>query len=362
MAGRRKNTDRGTQGVFLRGDIYHIAYALPDGTIKRESSKSKNKTDAVKLYQKRKFEVAERKYQGQSKRMPIAVFLDDYFIPTYQNQRQWETSRKYHVQIIKNTFGKILLSDFTPQLLLKWKAEQRKTIKASSFNRKLVTLRLVFQLARKHKFITPEHLAELLETKTEPENKDRVRFLSNDELLRLMEVMQNKDAELLQMFVVSINTGLRKGNVFGLKWQWVDFDNQVIIVPAEAYKTKKPFVCHLNDAVMEVLKERLSVKNDKIPYVFYRPQTSDCWKSKQNVWTRIRKIAKVDDFHWHDLRHTFASYLVLRGVNLRTVQELCGHSNIKMTTRYAHLNDEIRKSAVETLNIKIENTQKNAQC
>jgi integrase len=86
-----------------------------------------------------------------------------------------------------------------------------------------------------------------------------------------------------------------------------------------------------------------------IPYVFYNPITGKPFQDTKNSFNRACKKAKITDFHFHDLRHTFASHLVMEGIDITTVKELLGHKTLTMTLRYAHLAPSHKVGAVDLL-------------
>ena len=113
--------------------------------------------------------------------------------------------------------------------------------------------------------------------------------------------------------------------------------------------------------LVDLLKQipRLVGRNGASPYVFNNPDTGTRWIDIKKGWGSALKVSGVRDFTFHDLRHTFASRLVQRGVSLKAVQELLGHSNIKTTMRYAHLAPDNLRSAVEVLSERVKSSGSN---
>jgi len=173
------------------------------------------------------------------------------------------------------------------------------------------------------------------------ENESRHRFLSEDEEKRIREAFVADVHEW--EFDLALNTGMRRGEQFGLKWKDVNWDAQQLTVRG------KTGVRHVtaNAEALAALRKMQQITGST-PYV--SPDRDEDHVRDWRRWLEDAvKKAGVDNFHWHDLRHTFASRLVMKGVDIRTVQTLLGHKNITMTMRYAHLSTDHRHAAVAKL-------------
>lgn len=177
----------------------------------------------------------------------------------------------------------------------------------------------------------------------EPEG--RVRFLTEGEEKRLREVMSPEDWALVAF---ALHTGLRRGEQFGLKWRYVDMDNGVLTIPRS--KSGETRHVQLNEEAVRILRGLGSWMTS--PWVFPSPSPARA-KDAQNFYNRTflpaLQRAGIQGAVWHTLRHTFASRLVMAGVDLRTVQELMGHKDISMTIRYSHLSPGHLREAVGRL-------------
>lgn len=139
---------------------------------------------------------------------------------------------------------------------------------------------------------------------------------------------------LMPMVLVAMNTGLRRGELFGLRWADVNLAGKVLIVTAATAKSQKTRHVPLNSEALDVLKRWKKQGGDGLVFPSSGGGRLD---NIQSSWGAITAAAKLDDFRFHDLRHDFASKLVMAGVDLNTVRELLGHGDIKMTLRYVHL-------------------------
>jgi integrase len=148
--------------------------------------------------------------------------------------------------------------------------------------------------------------------------------------------------------MVSLLTGIRRNSVFSLEWRDINFADRIIFVRADISKTQEYYVS-MSDLTFETLSlwHKQSKQTSPHDLVFPSPKTGQKLDNCNNGWEALLKRAGIENFRWHDMRHDFASRLVMRGVDLNTVRELLGHSDLKMTLRYAHLAPENKLQAVK---------------
>jgi site-specific recombinase XerD len=177
------------------------------------------------------------------------------------------------------------------------------------------------------------------------ENNARIRFLSTEEELVLRRVVEEKYVQHLPELGVALHTGLRLSEQYSLTWDCVDFGRRTLTIPL----SKNGAMRHvpLNDEALSALKEARLCSNGE-PHVFLNRYGKRLSSPREWFEPAVR-AAGLNDFTWHCLRHTFASRLVMAGVDLRTVQELMGHKTIQMTVRYAHLAPKHQLAAVQRL-------------
>jgi integrase len=170
----------------------------------------------------------------------------------------------------------------------------------------------------------------------------RIRYLKDEEEIRLFEALQ--DCEWLRNIVIfALNTGMRRGEIFGLQWFDVDFTRQVLKV--RYTKNGKDRAIPMNQTVRELLSSMPKTNE----YVFASPKTGGKLTDLKKKFQAARKKAKLEDFRFHDIRHTFATRMGDAGVDIFTLAELLGHSDIRITKRYAHGTEENKRQAVEKL-------------
>lgn len=180
------------------------------------------------------------------------------------------------------------------------------------------------------------------------ESKGRVRFLDDDERSRLLAACK-LHADLYLAVVLALTTGARQAEIMTLRWGQIDFRRQVITLS----KTKNgetrsiPLVGEAFTLLQERAKVR-SLTDDRIFPPMFRAKTAECLNLR-TPWEDALKAAAITDFHWHDLRHTAASYLAMSGVSLVEIAKVLGHRTLAMVARYAHLSDEHIVSTGEKL-------------
>ena len=152
------------------------------------------------------------------------------------------------------------------------------------------------------------------------------------------------------MIVLAVHTGLRRGNLLSLRWDHIDFVTSRIRL-TDSTKNRSTLAIPLNDTAIETLNA-LKKKSDDSQYVFphFEGQLAgEAIRDIQNGWKTALTHAGITNFRWHDLRHCFASWLLMKGVDLAVVQKVLGHRNIRMTLRYAHLSPQYLSDQVRVL-------------
>ena len=153
---------------------------------------------------------------------------------------------------------------------------------------------------------------------------------------------------LKPMVLLALNTGCRRGELFNLRWTDINFVGRILTVVGATAKSGKTRHIPLNDEAFSVLQKWYAQRKDS--ELVFPSHDGGRMDNISTSWERLMKDAKIKNFRFHDCRHDFASKLVMAGVDLNTVRELLGHSDIKMTLRYAHLAPQKLAAAVATLN------------
>src|SRR5262249_18072729 len=182
--------------------------------------------------------------------------------------------------------------------------------------------------------------------------KGRTRFLSEQEIVRLLEACsQPKNKHLRAIVVLAINTGMRKGEIIGLTWERVDLTRDMgFWATLTLYDTKngEPRGVPLNKQAVAALSSVEPDVSKRVGKVFKRSNGDD-YGAIRTSWELAMKRAGIENFRFHDLRHTCASYLTMRGRPMKEIQEVLGHKSLAMTLKYSHLSPKHLRTAVESL-------------
>ncbi|HEY2456326.1 MAG TPA: site-specific integrase, partial [Candidatus Acidoferrum sp.] len=184
------------------------------------------------------------------------------------------------------------------------------------------------------------------------ENNSRVRWLTpaEEEVLRNVLEAKREWVEHLPEFNLAINTGLRRGDMYRrLRWENVNLELRILSIPRS--KNGETQHVRLNRAAVAAL-EIFRLRGNGVGAVVRNAQGEPLLSRPDHWFKPAVREAKIENFHWHDLRHTFASRLIMRGASLRAVQEALGHKGIAMTLRYSHLSPEYQQGVVELLDEK----------
>ena len=231
------------------------------------------------------------------------------------------------------------LAAITASRISECKGHRLSTVSGATVNRSLALLRHLLRLAREEW----ELLDGVPRIRMEREAEGRLRWLTPEEATRLLSACRDsRNADLTDLVEFALFTGMRRGEVLGLTWERVDRARGVVLLDGTSTKSRRRREVPLNSRADAVLARRGS-KSTGLVFGTHR------WDHFRTAWNLAVERAKLMDFHFHDLRHTFASWAVQRGATLQEVKDLLGHSSLAMVMRYAHLSPEHLRTAVARL-------------
>jgi integrase len=330
--------DQAERGIYRRGRTWYIRFADADGRIRAERV-GPSKALALKVVAKRRTEVAERRF------FPAASVTFDELIADAIAQARRDHVLKHPTKRFRDDRYRLAgewfegrrAASITPEEISVQLSRHCRTI--ATANRYRVALSHAFKLALQNRK-AQENPASLVPLKKE--NNTRVRFLEPEEEQRLRAAIRRLMPERELEFELALYTGLRWEEQYALRWQDVDLARSEITLP----ETKSGVRQHvrLNAAARRALG-RLRANAGAAELVC----PAQTYNQHRYWWDRIRREAKVRDFRWHDLRHTFASRLVMAGASILEVNKLLRHETLQTTMKYAHLSDARLQRAVERL-------------
>jgi integrase len=308
----------------------------------------------------------------------LRSFLDEDYAPWVQTHRKTGSASVARIEACFRGFLDLKLADITPQRVERWRSKRlEEESKPASVNRDASALRSALTKAVEWGQIADHPLRALKPLKLD--NSRIVRYLTDDEERRLLKALDTREeglrrgrdnanqwrrerdyAELPNLYkvpyadhlkpmvLVSINTGIRQGELFQLRWADVDLQRADLAIEGSNAKSGKTRHISLNEYALAAFKNWQKQQPEDADLVFPAP-TGGRFDNVAKAWKGVLATAKIEKFRWHDLRHHFASRLVMEGVALNTVRHLLGHSDLDMTLRYAHLAPEHTAAAVAKL-------------
>ncbi|VVN47565.1 site-specific integrase [Pseudomonas fluorescens] len=307
----------------------------------------------------------------------LRQFIDDTYMPWFKTHHK---GHEKTLHTLDNNFEAIMaqrLDAITGRDLDQIRTGWMKSgNKPSTVNRKMGSISGLFSRAVEWEYIGAHPMDKLRALKVD--TMGLVRYLGADETKRLREALDARQDEaraeretankwradrgkelmpsllelpftdhLKPMVLVSLNTGMRRGELFDLKWSAVSFQTKTITAAGATTKTSDTRHIPMNKETFGVLED-WKKQAGKSQYVF-PSQAGGRLEDVKSAWLNLLERANIEGFRWHDMRHDFASRLVMAGVPLNTIRDLLGHADIKMTLRYAHLAPDSKAAAVELI-------------
>jgi integrase len=336
-----KAHDRGTQILRAdegrqRGDWW-IRWECLHGHLhrKRVGPKSLAQTDSEKHRIERPCPARRPKPVPQLLTDVIAEYLEHN-----QSKRSWKDDAR-HGKRWNERFRGRTLEEITTGDLQRIRTERVAKVKPATVNREFALLRRVFNVAIRDGKTERNPVAKLGMLK---EPSGRVRYLTDDEEKVLMKALAT-DADR-QRVTVLLQTGLRKSEFLGLRWKDIDLKAGVLTIP----RSKNGETRHvpLTSTVRAIIGNLPRALN-RSALVFPNGEGKRDLRWPEKIFPKAVADAAIDDFRFHDLRHTFASRLAMENVDLLTIRDLGGWKTLSMVQRYSHLSPSHRQTAIERL-------------
>lgn len=330
---------RSTSGRFWGIDYY-------DGNKRRREIVATSKGEAKKILAARRLQRirGEQELHPPIRRLSFGQFVQRYREYAKTNKRGFYNER-YRLNQLANRFRNRELSQFT-----RWDAEDlkndlSKSVAPATVNRLLGNLKHMMSMAVAWGFL---HQNPFVGVKLLRVPRRHERILTKEEEVRFLEACNQTRAPHLRLCVsLALNTGMRKGEILGLRWEQVDLTNRIITV-YNGKTAQSDRALPMNDVVFELMRNWQRERAGVFVFPFSRNKDEQM-RDLKTSFNRAVRLAQIPHLRFRDLRHTFATRLVRAGIDLITVQHLLGHSTINMTTRYAHSLADDKMVAVKRL-------------
>ncbi len=352
MANIEKRTTQEGQ-VTYRVKVRLKGYPVQSATFERltDARKWAQQTEAA-IREGRHFKTTEAK--KHTLREAINRYLK-YVMPTKPKSQRSQIGQ---ITWWSENLGSYSLAETTPALIAQCREKlaqgeivnnKRVPRSPATVNRYMAILSHVYTTAMKEWGWVEENPLRKVTKMKEP--RGRVRFLSDDERKKLLDACKMSDSPLLYIAVVlALSTGARRMEVLGLRWQDVDINRGIITL--HETKNGERRVLPLTGHALELIKQHSKIRQMNTDLVFPGKNLKDPVDIR-TPWETALKRAEIDDFRFHDLRHSAASYLAMNGASLAEIAEILGHKTLQMVKRYSHLSEAHTSRVVAAMNEKI---------
>lgn len=341
-----------------KGETWYVQYYFNSELVREkvgQSWKGVTRKQAVEALKSREGDIVQGRFNiAQTKSYPKFNITIEKYLDWSASHKRSHRQELYFAKQLTAFFGTKKLDEINPLMVERYKKMRKDDIKGRprnagksennisyiAINRELALLRHFFTMSIKWGLIDKNPVSGV---KMFPE-RTRERYLTEEEIPELLNACEESQNESLKIIVfVALNTGMRLGEILNLRVADIDLQNMTINI--EQSKTGKGTV-PISNCLGRALAEHLQ-EHDQ--YYLFCDNYGNPYKSLKNSFKTALKRAGIENFRFHDLRHTFASHLAMNGIEGRTLQELGRWQTPKMVMRYAHLSEKHKKAAVDTL-------------
>ncbi len=330
-------------GVYRRNDIWWVRFRM-DGVHVRRSAKTSRKAEAQAFLAKLMEEHAQAARGEVRLRHLLTEAMDRYFEETSLKAGTVETYR-YNSRVIARLLGHLHLEEIDRRSLAEYVATRKRTgITDATIRRDLAFVGSVFAAAIRWGWVDTSPVTRFNKRGLK-ESDPRTRFLTREEFGRLHAVAS---ADLQPVLMLAVETGLRKEELLGLKLDSIDLRRRELRLTIT--KTGRPRHVPLSPRALETIRELLERRSrPRSPYLICKGDGSRVGNPKKAFAGACRR-AGIEDFRFHDLRHTYASWWVQDGGDLYRLSRILGHATLEMSARYGHLRTDDLHDELERVN------------
>ncbi|WP_254776337.1 site-specific integrase [Nitrosomonas sp. Nm34] len=310
-----------------RGKTWWISFTRPSGERVRRSAATEDRTQAQELHDKLKAESWRITKLGEKPKRTWDEAAYKWLMETQHKKTHHDDVAK--ISWLQQFFRGKLLDELTRDVIARIGDLKLKETSPATANRLLALIRSILRRSA----LDWEWIDKPPVIKLYREAKRRVRYLSPMQANLLLQELPEHLADIVKF---SLATGLRRSNVTKLEWSQVDMQRNVAWIHGDQAKAGKPIHVTLNATAIAVLTKQI----DKHPKSVFSYKGRPITQVNTKAWYKALKRAGIEDFRWHDLRHTWASWLTQNGVPLNVIQEMGAWESAEMVRRYAHLAPE----------------------
>jgi len=334
------------------------------GTYYLRYKNAANKTSHQKLGRTHSVTLAEARKQAKNLKAEIALgadprkdekakkavltyteFFEKHYLPyVTPRKRSWAKDEEMYRLRLKSFIGDKRLNQISRQQIQQFHTNLKgENLSASTCNHYIKLIKHSLNLAIDWEMLetNPASRVPLFHEDNKMEN-----YLDDHQLKQLMGVLTTDDNRAVcQILMYLLSTGARLNEALSAKWENVDIDKRVWIIPASNSKSKRVRSVPLNDSAINIIKQ---LKTESYSHLFINQQSQKPYTTIHKVWGRLREKAGLKHLRIHDLRHQYASFLVNDGRTLYEVQQILGHSDPSVTQRYAHLSTKALQDAANS--------------
>jgi integrase len=340
------------RGLYKRGNVWWCCYKSLSGKIVRQTTETSSYEDAIQFLNKIKAEIRIGK-EPQTKKIIQHQFgeLAKEYLKFCERQKSFH-SKQIMIKQLNNVFKDMPLRYINSLMLEKFQTDRlQRGNKPATANRLIACVKHMFTKAVEWEMVEEESLKRVRKVKLLQENNSRLRFLSREECQNLINAC---DQHIRPIVIIALNSGMRKSEILNLTWNQVDLKHGFILLEITKNGDRREIPINMSlRNTLQNLPRRLDGG-----FVFSNPKKGKPYRDIRKSFPSALRKAAIQDFRFHDLRHTFASQLVMAGVDITTIKELLGHKSLAMTLRYSHLAPSHKARAVELLDTVISETPK----
>ncbi len=330
-----------------------------------EHATFRRKTDAQRWAQSIESAIREGRHfkTTEAKRHTFNDLAERYLREVLPDRPRNALNTRRHLGYWQAKLGRLTLADITPALISQYRNEllagetPRKTLRSNAtVVRYLATISHAFNVAMKDwQWVNDNPVSKISKPR---QARGRERFLSDEERERLLQVCrQSPSPYLYTVVVLAISTGMRRGEIMNLHWKDVNLKDGIVILSRTKNDTSR--AVPMGTLACSLLADLHKQRRTDTPLVFPGLFPSKPVELKK-PWEAAVKTAKLEDFRFHDLRHTAASYLAMNGATTVEIAAVLGHKTLAMVKRYSHLTHSHTAAVVRSMNNRIFDAQSSA--